>query len=110
MSDLLNTLARACAALGLTVENDRVVEIPGGPPLLPLARIPSLGAPNGMLIFRNYDDVRPRAEDLLLANYAYSVLDEPRSGELFDIESFKEMFADWGWSGDPLSRPVWMAP
>jgi hypothetical protein len=61
-----------------------------------------------MLIVRSYDDVREDASELLAAGYAYSVLDEPNAVEQFDLKSYQEMFADWGWSGAPDQKPGWM--
>ena len=64
-----------------------------------------------MLVFRKYDDVRLYAETLKRAGYGFSVLDEPQPDEKFDLNAFKEMFLDWGWSGvslvpDPLKKEL----
>ena len=108
MNDLARALALACEELGLQVEFDLALTLADESHIVALAHIPLLGAPNGMLIFRTYDEVKAHAEDLILAGYGYSVLDEPRPDECFDLESFKEMFTDWGWCGDAGSKPSWM--
>lgn len=108
MKRLAERLWRACGELGLCPELGFKLAIPGVPEITTVARIPNLGAKNGMLIFTSYDEVRAISKDLQNAGYGYSVLDEPLPNEEFDLESFREMFADWGWSGDAAHKPVWM--
>jgi len=78
------------------------------PERITVARIRDLGAANGMLIFEKYEDFCELAERLLDAGYGFSVLDEPGQQEEFDLQSFEEMFADWGWSGERHRKPSWM--
>ena len=99
---------RACGELGVRVEFGFKPSVPDAPDLRPVLRIPDFGAANGMLIFREYDDVRKWTQQLDRAGYGFSVLDEPLSREEFDLQSFKEMLIHWGWSGDAESRPMWM--
>ena len=61
-----------------------------------------------MLIFRKYGDVKPYIEQLREAGFGFSVLDERSQAEIIDLQSFRRMYADWGWSGDPSERPDWM--
>jgi hypothetical protein len=61
-----------------------------------------------MLLFRTYDEVRDSAQALLDMGYGYSVIDEPLPDEEFYLESFQEMFRDWGWSGKSGGKPAWM--
>jgi len=90
------------------VELEFSVSLAGGRHLTCLARIADLGARNGMLLFRTYDDVRDVSQLLQDAGYGYSVVEEPRADEEFDLASFQEMFRDWGWSGKLGSKPKWM--
>jgi hypothetical protein len=108
VNGLTQALALACKELGLEVEFDFTFALAGKPRIVVLARIPLLGALNGMLIFRTYGEVQPYTEEIIRAGYGYSVLDEPRPDECFDLESYKEMFTDWGWCGDAGSKPPWM--
>jgi hypothetical protein len=62
----------------------------------PVVHIPGLGGPKGMLIFQDYDEVRPCADAIVRVGYGYSVLDQPRPDEKFDLATFREMFTDWG--------------
>lgn len=105
MTTLENWISRACNVLGLHADFAFVVEVGSGHEVRAIARIRNLGAINGMLVFLNYDDIRPYVDELLQAGYGYAVLDEPRANEAFDLDSFKEMFLDWGWSGPGALMP-----
>lgn len=105
MTTLAQWILQACNALELQADFNFVVDAGDGHAVETIARIRNLGAKNGMLVVRNYDDVRPYAQDLTRAGYGYVVLDEPRSDEMFDLDSFKEMFRDWGWCGEVVNCP-----
>ena len=100
MTPLAEWLWRACAELGLTIEPAYNVRLPTAVELTAMARIPHLGGANGMLIFGDYDEIRRFTQPLLDAGYAFSVLGEPPQQETFDLQSYKDMFVDWGWSGE----------
>lgn len=108
MKRLAEWIERACGELGLRTELGFRVSLPDLPDVTTVAHIHDLGAANGMLIFSSYEEVRDLTKDLLKAGYGFSVLDEPSSEEEFDLASFKEMFIDWGWSGDLGQKPAWM--
>jgi len=97
LTKLESWLMQACAMSGLKVDIAFSALI-GNQKIQSVARIQGLGAPNGMLIFRSYDEVRSFRDDVMHARYGYSVLSEPAKGEEFDLRSFQEMFRDWGWS------------
>lgn len=105
-----NWLFRACNELGLSVDFGYVLRVGDeGRELHPLARVIGLGAPNGMLLFSSAMELQGGvSEEILHADYGYSVVDEPRPDEQFDLESFQEMFSDWGWCGDKSKRPDWV--
>jgi hypothetical protein len=105
---LAESLSRACSELGLKIELDFVLQVAAGVSLTTIARIPELGARQGMLIFTSFDEVEPFTERLAELGYGFSVLSERRRDEPFDLESKKEMFRDWGWSGARRERPKWM--
>jgi hypothetical protein len=91
-------ISQACDALGLQADFAYVVDVGDDREVRAFARIRSPGGRNGVLVVRNYDDVRPHADALARAGYGFSVLDEPRPDEAFDLDLFKEMFCDWGGS------------
>lgn len=102
-------LREACSLLGLRIELGFTLALPAHAPVATVARIPELGAKNGMLVFTSYDAIEPFAPEIVQAGYGYSVMREPTSSQVeFDLESFQDMFLDWGWSGDPRARPTWM--
>jgi hypothetical protein len=105
MTTLETWLLRACDALGLKADLSFTVRMGSSADIRCVARIQNLGAENGMLVVHCYEDVRPYVDQLAKAGYGYSVLDEPREDEVFDLDSFQEMFRDWGWSGSEKDRP-----
>ncbi len=99
MTTLEIWLVQACQASNLQVDLGFLAAIGDRKTIQSVARIRGLGAVNGMLIFRHYDEVRSCLNDVRQAGYGFSVLDEPRDDEAFDLQSYQEMFRDWGWSG-----------
>lgn len=108
MSQLRSWLGRASVELGLQVEFDYKAILGDGRELLCLARIPYLGGPSGMLLFASSQAIGGHEKELLRIGFGYSVLDEPGQNESYDVDVFREMFVDWGWSGNEGLRPIWM--
>jgi hypothetical protein len=104
---MIEWLERAADSLGLVVERDYEVVLPGHPKTHVAARVLNVGGRMGMLIFERYEDAKHLADQLVGAGYGYTVLDQPRPNEAFDLESYREMAADWGWSGPIDSKPNW---
>jgi len=105
---MIEWLERAAEELGLTIERDYEVQLPEQAVLRATARVLHLGGPMGMLVFERYDDVKPLADRLVEAGFGYTILDEPRADEPFNLESYMEMTTDWGWSGPIDSKPTWL--
>ena len=99
MMTLEEELSRACKAIGLQIDLKYSVRAGNGININAAARIHNLGAKNGMLIVRDYNDVKGCVDELSKADYGFSVLSDPRPGEPFDLDTLKEMFREWGWSG-----------
>ena len=108
MTNLATRLSRACSALGLRAELGFNLSLGEGIEVHAVARIPDLGAPKGMLVVNSFDEVKNFSQTLINAGYGYSVLSEPSEDEEFHLDSFREMFIDWGWSGEPKYKPQWM--
>lgn len=98
MNKLANWITQACDALGLRADIGFSIVLSDGYELHTIARIRDVEAENGMLVVCNYDEVQPYEDELAQAGYGYSVLDEPLANEIFDPETYKDMFIDWGWS------------
>ena len=99
MTTLERWISQACDACGLQADFAYVVNVGVDRDVRAVARIRGLGGRNGMLVVRKFEDVQPYAETLSRAGYGFSVLEEPRPNEVFDMDSFEKMFIDWGWSG-----------
>lgn len=99
MTKLEDWLVRACDALRLPIDLGYAARLGDDVEVRSVARIQGVSDRGGMLVFRSYDDVRNFGDGLMRAGYGYTVLDEPRADESFDLNSFAEMFRDWGWRG-----------
>lgn len=104
---LLDWLNTACFTLGLQIDIPFVLDLGGDRVVNAAARVRDIGGVNGTLIVRSYDEVQDLCEPLKQAGYGFSVLDEPHPGEEFDLESYREMFLDWGWTADDSQKPAW---
>lgn len=104
---LIDWLEREAAHVGLEVEAGYEPQIPGLETLRPVARMPNLGGPMGMLIFDSDEVVLRHGDVLVAAGFGYTVLSEPLPNEPLDPEGFKEMAIDWGWEGPGASKPKW---
>lgn len=94
----------ACAALGLRLDLEFVITI-DGVEIKTVALIHEIGGPNGMLVLTSYD--REYADKLVELGYGYSVMSEQSENTVFDLDSWIEVFNDWGWSGEEGKEPSW---
>lgn len=85
-----------------------MLTLPDGTVLTPFARMCDLGAPKGMLLFTSFSEIRDYYESLLEQGFGFSVLTEPPPNEEFDIDTYREVFRDWGWSGEEDQAPSWL--
>lgn len=91
-------LKRACDEVGLTVDLGFDVACPDGHAIRSVARIRDIGDDNGMLIFNHAKEMWAYRECLTTLGYGYTAYDEPGEDSVFDLESYKELFRDWGWN------------
>lgn len=108
MTKLQSFLQRACNELGLTVVAPVVLTVRENIRINAQALLPQLGAPKGMIIVNNFDELRGVASELQGIGYGYCVLGQPSPLEEFDLESHIEMFCDWGWGKGNEIKPDWM--
>jgi hypothetical protein len=101
-------LARACRELGLQIEFDKAISLPDTTKFEAPAQIHNLGSARGMLIFTNTAIIDKYKAAIRAGGYGYSVLSDRSHDAVFNIEVFKEMFSDWGWSGELQFKPSWM--
>jgi hypothetical protein len=105
MTRLEDRLIRACEAFKIRIDLGFKLPCPDGHDIHSVARIYGVGPPKGMLVVGSFDDVRAYQEFLDLAEFGYSVLDEPGDKSVFDLESYREMFCDWGWPDGECPEP-----
>jgi hypothetical protein len=96
------------ARLGLDIVAPFTANLPSGDRIVADVLVKNFGNVNGMLIFRNSDQVYDKGDAILEAGFGASVLEEPTAEEPFDMDSLVEMLRDWGWWGDDTRRPVWL--
>jgi len=108
MTNLQSFLQRACHDLGLNIIAPFLLTVHEGIQINAQALIPQLGAPKGMIVVNHYDELLGIAAELPNLGYAYSVLDEPLPPEGYDLQSYVEMFSDWGWGNASERKPDWM--
>jgi hypothetical protein len=108
MTGLQTVLSRVCNELGLDIDYDTVVKLDDRSSIKAVGHFPQLGAPNGMLIFCDINDFWPHHKAIRAAQYGFSVLEERQPDCEIDIISFKNIFSEWGWTGDQALKPSWM--
>jgi hypothetical protein len=72
------------------------------------ALLPQLGSSKGMIFVSNFLELCEKETELVNLGFGYSVLDEPRSDEEYDLNSYVEMFSEWGWGSTKEKKPDWM--
>jgi len=108
VSKLAELIGMACGASGLRAEAGFRLALPDGHELPTVVRIAELGAPNGMLLFHTFREMKAYADVLGDLGFGFAVIREPRRDARFDLNSYRTMFRDWDWSGSPESKPDWM--
>jgi hypothetical protein len=101
-------LQRAARELGLRIVTQCVLDLRPGRQIQAVAILPQLGAPEGMVIFEHFEELAGLGHELTEAGFGYCVLSDPLPSEAFDLNSFIEMFSDWGWAATGETRPDWM--
>jgi hypothetical protein len=108
MTNLQLFLQRACQELGLNILVPFSLTMRDGIQINAQPLLPQLGAPNGIIIVKRFDELRGLASELNTIGYGYSVMSEPLISEQFDLNSHIELFSDWGWGNDNERTPDWM--
>ena len=101
-------LLRAGTELGIRVIFPFELSLGSGKKLLADALLPELGSPKGMIVSQSFAEFRDYEDELIKLGYGLSTYYEPSSHEEFDVESYKEMFIEWGWNGDKAKKPDWL--
>jgi hypothetical protein len=54
------------------------------------------GAPRGMLIFRDYADIKEKTDAVVAAGYGYSCMPQPSETDIQSLEPVRNALDDWG--------------
>ena len=108
MTNLQLSLQRACYELDLSIIIPFLLTVRKDIQINAQALLPKIGAQKGMIIVNRYDDLLGIASDLSVMGYGYSVLGDPLPAENYNLESYIDMFSDWGWGSSIESKPEWM--
>ena len=99
---------KAGRELGITVVAPFSLKLASGDSLIATAYLPELGAERGTLVFTSPFNVAPFFPFLKLSGYTCSTYGNPSLLEIYDVESYRDMFRDWGWTSLDNKKPSWM--
>jgi hypothetical protein len=110
MNKMQEHLLAAAEALSLRIELNPSLTLASGKVLTFDALFPDLSNPNGIFVFDS--DGRPfldPADDREIGEKGFGVSSwaGPKDDEV-DLQSYVEVFSEWGWTGDEGKRPEWM--
>ena len=109
MNRMQEWLVHAAQELGVRVILAYVAVLSDGKQISTQALFPDLGGTFGTLVFDSMDVLDPEARrDLGAQGYSISTFSEPLPKEEFDLESYAEMFSEWGWTSNEMQKPAWM--
>lgn len=109
MNRMQEWLARAAEDLGVCMLISYVVTLSDGRKLTSQALFPDFGNTFGTLVFQSQDAIDASARrDLMTQGYGISTFSEPLPNEEFDIDNYREMFSEWGWTSAEAKKPEWM--
>src|SRR5690606_4212659 len=108
MDRMTEYLVRAADMLGLAIETPFRCDLGDGTEAMAVAHFPELGGVSGMLVFRSSQFDRSVSGILQRRGFSCSSFGDPLEAEKFDLEAYREMFVDWGWSSDSKEAPLWM--
>ncbi len=106
MNKMQEYLLRSGKELGIKVIVPFELSLASGKKLSAEALLPELGYPNGMIVSQSSTNYLAICDELKKLGYGLSVYAEP--SHAYNVENYKEMFSDWGWSGDKAKKPDWM--
>jgi hypothetical protein len=110
MNRMQEWLVHAAQELGVRVALAYVAVLSDGKQIPTQALFPDLGGAFGTLVFDSTDVLDPEARrDLVAQGYSISMFSEPLPKEEFDLESYAEMFSEWGWTSNEMQKPTWMS-
>jgi hypothetical protein len=111
MNRMQEYLLRAAEILSLKITIDPSFRLSNGKVLFFDALLHNLSNQNGILILNSDHNIQLESDvrqELSRSGFGVSEFGGPTKNEMFDIDSYIEMFSEWGWSGETEKRPAWM--
>lgn len=108
MDRMTEYITRAASELGLAIAAPFRCEIGNGTEVVAVAHLPELGAVNGTLVFRSSQFDREIFDILKSRGFACTSFGDPLDSEQYDLEGYREMFADWTWTSTAKEPPHWI--
>jgi hypothetical protein len=108
MDRMTEYIVRAAHELGLQITAPFCCHLGDAMEVVAVAYLPELGGTNGTLIFRSNQYDRTTFGVLQSRGFACSSFDDPLESEQYDLQSYMDMFIDWGWTLDVHNTPSWM--
>lgn len=111
MNKMQKYLKTAADKLNLRIIIEPIVKLKTGKKIRFEACFPDLSNEKGIYVIQ-WDDgskiTKTEREELRGMGIGVSTFDAPRDNEIFNINDYKEMFTEWGWSGNMSDQPSWM--
>jgi hypothetical protein len=107
MNKMQEFLLRAGRDLNIQVVAPFELVLDSGKKISAEALFPQLGAPKGTIVYQSINSYQEILDEIKKMGYTCSVFGEPLPNEEYDPESYKEMFTEWGWTGENNKKPAW---
>lgn len=105
MTKLQTWLYLACQSFALQIEFNTAVCVCDALTINAIALIVDASGSRRMIVVSDFSQIQGLTETLLSAGFGFSVLDEPMDDENFNLDSFRELFDEWGFlEGDNWGR------
>lgn len=102
---MIDEWKKVADALNILIQTNKVI-LPNGFVIHCPVCVQQFGDVNGMIIVEKYSEIAPYKEELERYGYGFSVLPiDPN--DIFNLDDFKDILSDWGWSGLDDQIPIW---
>lgn len=109
MNKLREYLLRAGQDLGISVIAPFALTLRSGNKFHAEALLPEFGALHGTIVCLSASAYLDVLDEIKEMGYTCSSFEEPLPNEDYDLESYKEMLLDWGWTSKEKPKPSWMS-
>ena len=106
---------QACQLLDLPYKENPRLELRDGTILKAQIYVPNFSSSNGIWVadlndesYEQWNKHRDELTNLGASASFMELIDETKAPS--ELEDFKDMFCEWGWTGDPKLQPDWIVP